>query len=183
MHTKISLMAAPTGLSPGGYVSKAYLNRSAPHTSVADLEVVRTKTGVWRIRVVWDCSDPIREIGDDVDRFVDAAAVLAPSVDDAPFMTMGAPGKAVAGALWRPDREELIGVRAEGLGTVERSAAPQGWRATAEWKAGVWRLDFTLPGWSALDAQRRLAIAIWQGVEGDRAGLKSVSQGWIELGS
>lgn len=183
MHSKISLIAAPTGLSPGGYVSKAYANRSAPHTAVADLEVVRTKTGVWRIRVVWDCSNPCREIAGDVDRFVDAAAVLAPTVADAPFMTMGAPGKAVAGALWRPDREELIGIRAEGLGTVERQAPPQGWRANAEWKAGRWRLEFTLPGWSVLDVRQQLAVAIWQGAEGDRAGLKSVSPGWIELGS
>ncbi len=183
MRSKISLMAAPTGLSPGGYVSKAYANRIAPHTPVADLEVVRTKTGVWRIRIVWDCSDPSRKIAGDVDRFVDAAAMLAPTVTDAPFMTMGAPGKAVAGVLWRPDREELIGIRAEGLGTVERHKAPQGWRAKAEWTAGRWRLEFTLPGWSALDAQRQLAVAIWQGSESDRAGLKSVSPGWIELDS
>ncbi len=181
MRTKVSLMAAPTGLSPGGYVSKAYMNRTAPNTSVADLEVVRTPTGTWRIRIAWDCAEPVREIGDDVDRFVDAAAVLAPTVDDAPFLTMGAPGKAVGGVLWRPDREALLGIRAEGLGTVERDAPPEGWRVDAEWKGGQWRLDFTLPRWQVLDERRKLAIVIWQGAEGDRAGLKSVSPGWIEL--
>jgi DMSO reductase family type II enzyme heme b subunit len=96
---------------------------------------------------------------------------------------MGAPGKAVEGALWRADREELIGVRAEGLGTVERSAAPDAWKARAEWKAGRWSLELELEGWAVLDAQRQLAIAVWQGAEGDRAGLKSVSPGWLEIGS
>ncbi len=183
MRAKISLMAAPTALSPGGYVGRAYAHRTAPNTPAADLEVVRTPTGTWRMRIAWDCAVPVRALDGDVDRFVDAAAVLAPSTADAPFMTMGAPGQAVVGALWRPDRDELFGVRAEGLGTVLRQPAPEGWRARAEWKVSRWRLEFTLPRWPALDEQRRLGIAIWQGAEGDRGGLKSVSPGWIELGS
>lgn len=182
MRNKVSLIAAPTGLSPGGYVSKAYANRSAPRTPVAEFEAEK-KGGLWHIRVSWACREPVRALGDDVDRFVDAAAVLAPMVADAPWMTMGAPGKAVEGALWRADREELFGVRAEGLGTVERSAAPATWKARGEWKAGRWRLDLALEAWAALDARRQLALAVWQGAEGDRAGLKSVSPGWIELKS
>jgi len=181
MRSKISLIAAPTGLSPGGYVKTAYADRSAPRTPVADLEAVTTG-GAWRIRVRWPCSEPVRELGEDVDRFVDAAAVLAPTVADAPWMTMGAPGQPVEGALWRADRTELLGVRAEGLGTVVRSDVPEAWKARAEWKAGQWRLELDLEGWTALDARRQLAIAVWQGAQGDRAGLKSVSPGWVELG-
>jgi len=183
MRTKISMMAAPTALSPGGYVGRAYADRTAPNTPVADLEVVRTRTGTWRIRLAWECAEAVREIGDDVGRFVDAAAILAPSTADAPFMTMGAPGKAVDGLLWRADRVELLGVRAEGLGSVERRAAPDGWRVRPAWRGRRWQLDFTLPGWPDLEDQRRLAVAIWQGAEGDRAGLKSVCPGWIELGA
>jgi DMSO reductase family type II enzyme heme b subunit len=182
MRSKISLIAAPTGLSPGGYVAKAYADRSAPRTPVVDLEAVRSG-GLWRIRIRWACSEPVRELGEDVDRFVDAAAVLAPTVLDAPWMTMGAPGKAVEGALWRVDREGLIRVRAEGLGTVERSAAPDAWKARAEWEAGRWSLELEIEGWAVLDAQRHLAVAVWQGAEGERAGLKSVSPGWLDLGS
>ena len=181
MKSKVSLMAAPTGLSPGGYVPKAYAERNTPNTAVADVEAVRTATGVWRIRVIWECRDAVHAIGDDVDRFVDAAAVLSPSVADAPFMTMGAPGKGVEGALWRPDRADLIGVRAEGLGSVERSSAAESWSARAEWASGRWQVDFSLKGFAALDRHRLLAIAIWQGAHGDRAGLKSVSPGWLEV--
>ena len=180
MRSKLSLIAAPVGLSPGGYVSKAYADRTAPRTPVADLEAEQTGS-VWRVRLEWDCAQPVWEMGEDVDRFVDAAAVLAPSAADAPWMTMGAPGKAVEGALWRADRLELLGVRAEGLGSVERSAAPEGWRVRANWQAGRWRLDLDLVGWAVLDAQRQLAIAVWQGAQGDRGGLKSVSPGWLEV--
>jgi DMSO reductase family type II enzyme heme b subunit len=182
MRSKISLIAAPTGLSPGGYVASAYASRTLPRTPVAELEAEKSGN-TWRILLVWDCAEPIRELGEDVDRFVDAAAVLAPSVADAPWMTMGAPGKAVEGALWRADREELIGVRAEGLGTVERSAPPEAWTARAEWEAGRWRLALELAGWGVLDARRQLAVAVWQGALSDRAGLKSVSSGWLDLRS
>jgi DMSO reductase family type II enzyme heme b subunit len=182
MRSKVSLIAAPTGLSPGGYVAKAYADRGAPRTPVAELEVEKSGA-LWRIRVSWACAQPVRELGDDVDRFVDAAAVLAPTVPDAPFMTMGEPGKAVEGVLWRADREALFGVRAEGLGTVERRAAPEAWKARAEWKNGRWLLELELGGFGALDAQQQLALAVWQGAEGDRAGLKSVSPGWLGVGS
>jgi DMSO reductase family type II enzyme heme b subunit len=182
MHSKISLIAAPTGLSPGGYVRKAYADRAAPRTPVAELDAEK-RGALWNIRVSWSCTDPVRALGDEVDRFVDAAAVLAPAVPDAPWMTMGAPGKAVEGALWRADREALIGVRAEGLGSVVRSDAPNAWNVRAEWTGGRWRIEFELAGWAALDAREQLAVAIWQGAECDRAGLKSVSPGWLGIGS
>jgi len=182
MYSKVSLVAAPTALSPGGYVSKAYAGRSAPQTPVAELDATKS-AGHWRVRIAWACAKPIRELGEDVDRFVDAAAILAPGAADSPWMTMGAPGKSVEGVLWRADRDELFGVRAEGLGTVERSAATSGWTARAEWKAGRWKVEFDLPGWVVLEAREQLAFAIWQGALGDRAGLKSVSPGWLEVGS
>lgn len=180
MRQEISLMAAPTAMSPGGYVRVAFAERNIPKTPHARLEAVRDGR-VWRIRVDWDCAEPAYTIGDDVDGFVDAIAVLAPTTPDAQWMTMGAPGKAVEGALWRADRKELIGIHAEGLGTVERRAVPADWIATSTWKAGVWRVDFALDRFAVLDADARLALAIWQGAQGDRAGLKSVAPGWLEL--
>jgi len=182
MRSKVSMIAAPTGLSPGGYVAKAYASRTAPKTPVVELEAAKSGD-VWRVVLAWRCPEPVRELGDEVDRFVDAAAVTAPTVPDAPWVTMGAPGQAVEGALWRADRDALLAVRAEGLGTVERSDPPAGWSAHAEWAAGRWRVAFELRGWAVLDARRQLAVAVWQGAEGDRGGLKSVSPGWLELGA
>ncbi len=180
MRQEISLIAAPTAMSPGGYVRVAFAKRDIPKTPRAGLEAVRDGR-IWRIRVDWDCAEPAYAIGDDVDGFVDAVAVLAPTTPDAQWMTMGAPDKAVEGALWRADRRELIGIRAEGLGTVERRAVPDGWTANGTWKAGAWQVEFELDHFAVLDSDTRLALAIWQGGQGDRAGLKSVAPGWVEL--
>jgi len=93
---------------------------------------------------------------------------------------MGAPGKAVEGVLWRADRKGVYRMRAEGLGTMERRDAPEGWGAQASWDAGRWSVVFGLRAWAALDRSRQLGFAIWRGAVGERAGLKSVSPGWID---
>jgi hypothetical protein len=72
-------------------------------------------------------------------------------------------------------------LRATGLGSVVRSAAPDGWRADAAWADAHWTVRFTLPGWPALARSRRLAVAVWQGQAAERASLKSVSPGWIDV--
>ncbi len=73
--------------------------------------------------------------------------------------------------------------------TLPGAGDPRNWTETGgrtaegEVKAGKWHVVFEAPTWSSLDARQQLAIAIWQGVTGDRGGLKSVSSGWIAVGS
>ncbi len=180
MKKTLALLAAPTGMQPGGYVRVAYPDRAAPHTPTASLEFERSARG-WRFALAWPCPDPVRDTAGESDRFPDAAAIVVPSVVDAPWITMGAPGRAVAGLLWRADRDALLAVRAEGLGTVERSAASKVRRLASEWSVGAWSLRFEVPVWKELDESKQLAIAIWRGAEHERAGLKSISPGWIEV--
>ena len=94
---------------------------------------------------------------------------------------MGAPGKAVEGFLWRADRETMLSVHAAGLGTVQRSEATAVRQHSSEWQAAHWSLSFEVGGWKALDESNQLAIAVWRGAEGERAGLKSISPGWIDV--
>jgi DMSO reductase family type II enzyme heme b subunit len=180
MEKTFDLVAAPTGMQPGGYVPRAYALRVEPFTKSATLDVQR-HTEPWRVRLSWSCPDPVRDLGDDTDRFVDAAALLAPTVKDAPWVTMGAPGMAVEAALWRADRAELLWIRAEGLGTVKRSPAPGPWKATAEWKDGHWSVVYDLASWPALKEQAQLTFAIWRGAASDRGGLKSIYPQWNAL--
>jgi len=178
MKKTFDLIAAPTGMQPGGYVPVVYSDRAGAKTPSASLEVEHSTRG-WRFRIAWPCPDPVRETGAESDRFPDAAAVLVPSVADAPWVTMGAPGQPIAGFLWRADRETLYGVRAEGLGTVQRDEAKGVRRLASEWSAGEWSLAFEVAGWKELEETRQLAIAVWRGSERERAGLKSISPGWI----
>lgn len=180
MKHEVKLVAAPTGMQPGGYVSRAYADRNVALTPSLEIEVARPP-GIWRIRLRWPCPEPVRDVHADPSLFPDAAAVFSPRADASPWVTMGAPGLGVDGVLWRADTDRLIAVQAEGLGTMKRSDAPAVWRHAATHADGVWQLDLTLPGWPTLDASGRVAAAVWRGSAKERGGLKSVSPGWIEI--
>jgi DMSO reductase family type II enzyme heme b subunit len=180
MKQTVPMMAAPVGMVPGGYVARAYADRLLPNTKSATLEAQREGTG-WRVRLSWSCPDPVRDASEHTDRFVDAAALLVPTVEDAPWISMGAPGKAVQAALWRADREVLLQIRAEGLGTVKRGPAPDRWKVKADWQEGIWSVSYELAPWPSLERRGQLAFAIWRGAAADRAGLKSTSTGLIAL--
>lgn len=182
MKKQLELIAAPTGMQPGGYVPKAYAGRDTPLTPSLEIEVARPP-GSWRVRLRWPCPEPVRDVSSDPSLFPDAAAVFAAEVEGAPWVTMGAPAMGVSGVLWRADSETLHAIRAEGLGTMKRGEVPEGWRASASHDAGHWQLELSLPGFAALDATGQLAAAIWRGAAQERAGIKSVSPGWIEVGA
>lgn len=179
IHRKVPLMAAPVGMHPGGYVPKAYAEAVNPVTSAAELFVEHGRG--WRVRLRWKAPKPIAALEGDPGRFVDACAVLTGETADAPWMTMGEPGKAVAGALWRADRDKPYRIRAEGLGTVERSEPGVEWNVVPVWANGAWDVTFDFMAWPALDQSGKLAVAIWQGERKQRAGLKSVSMDWIAV--
>ena len=174
------LIAAPVGLQPGAYVKVAYAGRDQAATPAADLDLQKVGQG-YRIALQWACPDPVKSIEGNTDVWVDAAAVLAPAAPGAPWITMGAENLPVVGALWRADREDLYRIDAEGLGSVRREAAPEGWRATSKYERGFWTVVFELGAWPSLRKQKMIALAVWRGDAQDRGGLKSVSQGWINV--
>lgn len=179
---RVDLIAAPIGIQPGGYVAKAYAGRDASVvTPSLELEVARPP-GSWRLRLVWPCPEPVRDVSSDPALFPDAAALFSPQHEESPWVTMGAPGMGVDGVLWRADSENLRAISAEGLGSMKRDAAPQGWRFAAKYEQSHWQLELTLPGWTTLDGSARLAAAIWRGSAHERGGLKSVTAGWLEVG-
>lgn len=180
MKQRVNLIPAPTGIQPGGYVPVAYAERNTARTPQADIAVEASGQG-WTITLSWACPEAVRSIANETDKFIDACAILAPMTPEAPWMTMGAPGQAVEGFLWRPDRPEPWRIHAEGLGSVQRSTAT-GAKTQGEWTHGRWQVVFELPEWPALEKHRQVALAVWRGSEQERAGLKSLSPGWLALG-
>jgi DMSO reductase family type II enzyme heme b subunit len=148
-------------------------------TTLAELSVARPHG--WQVRLRWRAPHPVESLEGDPSRFVDACAILTGETPDAPWMTMGAPGQAVSGALWKADRGLPYHIRAEGLGTVERTLPVEKWSVMAVWANGAWDVTFDLAAWPALDRSRKIALAIWQGAAQQRAGLKSVSTDWIPV--
>jgi len=117
-------MVAPPAMQPGGYIMKAYAERTAPATPEADVRVETTGSGRLADRARVGVRRSAAQHGAQTDRFVDACAVLVPTTADAPWITMGAPGQAVEAVYWRADRERPWRLHAEGLGTMQRGEAP-----------------------------------------------------------
>ena len=161
-------------------MAKAYAHRTEPGTPWADL-VVEPRGSGWHVFVAWPCPDRRANTTTDVNRFSDAAAILAPATPDAPMMTMGNQDAPVDGWLWRADREGGIRVTARGFGTSERLDLPARTTITAAWSNGLWGVGFDVPGWESLRRQMLIGVAVWQGVAAERAGLKSVSTNWITV--
>jgi DMSO reductase family type II enzyme heme b subunit len=180
MKQSVSLIPAPTVTQPGGYVPVAYADRGTPRTTQAEIAVAAVGKG-WKITLAWACGKPVQDMANETDKFVDACAVLVPQVADAPWMSMGEPGKALQGLLWRPDKSAPFLIHAEGLGSVKRTPAPASAKVSGAWRNGRWQVVFELPEWPALEKQRQIALAVWQGQEQERAGLKSISAGWLAL--
>lgn len=181
MKQTLKLIAAPTGMQPGGYVGKAYPEEAPPVTASAVLMVDRTLGGGWVVNLAWLCPAPVDEIKSDTDRFADAAALLAPVKEETSMITMGYADHPVEGMLWRADWPAPMKIVAEGFGTVERAPAPVGWSAQSSWEKGVRTVRFEIANWRALASRRQLGVAIWQGAERERAGVKSVTPDWISL--
>lgn len=179
MKKSIKLITAPTGFQPGGYIASAYADRARPLTARVDVDI--TVQDGFRFVLNWRCDEAVIDASDNPRQFIDSCALLAPGTADAPWITMGAPGNPVAGMLWRADQHALIAINAEGLGSVQRRAAPAGWTVEASWADRHWRVAFTVPQWPELEAQKQFAVAVWQGALAERAGLKSVSEGWVSL--
>ena len=180
MKKTVTLIAAPTAPQPGGYILKAYADRTLPNIRQADLSVEPTGKG-WKITLGWACPAPVKSIAKETDKFLDGCALLVPTTPDAPWISMGEPGKAVEGILWKADRERPWHMRAEGLGTMQRNPAPADWQVGGAWDNGHWLITFALHEWLLLSQQEQIAFAIWHGADQDRAGLKSISPGWLNI--
>lgn len=118
----------------------------------------------------------------DSDQFVDAAAIMLPSVPQAPILLMGQKGMPVNGWYWRADEGSAgRNIVSEGFGTT-RTVAPETVRCSQQWRNGTWSVVIARP--LVIDTQEPVAqlrpgsqvpygVAIWEGANQERAGIKS----------
>ncbi len=176
----IPLIAAPPAMQPGAYVPEAYQDRVQPLTPSVDIAASR-QGNAWLVELRWDCPKLVGSIAGETDLFTDAAAIMVPGTMDAPWVTMGAPGQPVEAVLWRADKDQLWQMRAQGLGTMKRHAAPANWSVESGFENGRWHLHYRLGDWPWLSQFGLLGVAIWRGEQQDRGGLKSVTSHWLTV--
>jgi DMSO reductase family type II enzyme heme b subunit len=184
----LGLMGTPVGLQPAPPIVMNWVTKKIGAVSSVDVSAVHDGSRI-AFRLEW--SDPNENIAvGDIDAFTDSAAILLPSVPKAPMPTMGATGLPVNGWLWRADENDQgRQVVAEGLGTT-RTVDLEGVQGRGHWKGGRWRAVITRPlKMDTSDPVAQLApgkttgfgVAIWEGGNMERGGIKAYSIDWREL--
>ncbi len=182
----VTLEPTPVGSQPSEYVINAWKER--PYGLTERLRVAAAHNGeALFFRFSWldeTRDDSIR----DSDRFADAAAVLFPVGGDAPLQSMGSPEQPVNAWYWRPDLEAPLSVTATGLGKTARqkngALSAAGSHGQGGWQVVISR-PFTVPGGGLVILQpgrtTKVAFAVWQGSNQERAGIKAATLEWHPL--
>jgi len=181
----LELAMVPTPLygNPAIEHVSPFLAQSTDHGTLRQLAVRAAHNGsVLAVHLTWAAAGHSRLV--DLDEFVDGAAVMFPLDAAASALTMGAPGQRVNAWYWKADQPEVgIDVTAEGYGTsVRHGGTERAVTAAALHRDGRWQL--VLGRAMNADAQRaafvaggatRIAFALWDGGNRERAGRKSFS--------
>jgi DMSO reductase family type II enzyme heme b subunit len=185
---RVALIGTPVGLQPTAAVRVAWTSRKIGAVGEVDVAAVCDGQRL-AFRLEWADPSENRELVETT-AFPDGAAVLLPVAKGAPVVTMGAPGQAVNAWYWRAD-ENGAGrqVVAEGIGT-SRTVDVDLVKGHGVWKEGRWRVVIaralrveTAEPVAQLAAGQTtgFAVAVWEGGNGERAGIKAFSGDWREL--
>jgi len=185
---RVVLSPTPLAIQPTDYVRASWQGR--PYGKVTSMRVGALHNGrdIF-FRLAWEDGAADSKIAD-INEFVDAAAVLFPVAPDAPLIGMGTQGKPVNAWFWRADWERPKNVTAEGMGTTKRREDPalasQSQHARGRWSVVLSRSLVANGGPAGTvslspGAAWKIAFAVWQGGNQERAGIKAFSPDWQEL--
>jgi len=184
---RLVLIGTPIGLQPTAAVRNAWAKRRIGAVGRVDVSALHNGE-VLAFRLDWSDASENRELTD-TNVFPDAAAVAFPVRPGAPLVTMGAPGMPVNAWYWRADNDtQGRQVLAEGIGT-SRTPDLQRVRTHGVWKGGRWSVVIARPlrvegpefVQLAPGGATEFAVAVWEGSNSERGGIKSFSGGWREL--
>ena len=185
----IALKGTPLALQPSPYVKAAWKGREIGKIKSVRLDALHNGEDVF-FRLAWADPNEDEKITD-ANIFPDGAALLFPMGGDAPLQTMGSKTQPVNAWHWRADfGDQGRNNVAEGLGTTRLTAASHV-VCRAAWRGKSWRVviarPFAVPDQGADAVQLRagapvkIAIAIWEGSNGERGGVKAFSQSWRQV--
>jgi DMSO reductase family type II enzyme heme b subunit len=187
----IAMAATPLANQPSGYIKATRTADTVGKVRNLLVQAAHDGHDIF-LRLSWEDTSENRTITDS-NVFPDGCGVLLPlNGREAPLEEMGSRAAPVNAWFWRADFETPAARNtiAHGLGTTqftERSAV----EARAAWGHGAWAMVFTRPLAVPEQAQEtvqlsagtsvNVAFAVWEGSNGERAGVKSFSKEWREL--
>jgi DMSO reductase family type II enzyme heme b subunit len=184
----VTMMGTPAGMQPTAAIQVSWMGKKIGAVDRVLVRALHTGDEL-AFRLVWADESENAELTDN-DSFPDAAAILLPVVPEAPIITMGAPGQPVNAWYWRADApRKARQVTAEGLGTSHTFDQTLV-HGRGSWKEGRWHVVLARslkiksdtpvaqlePG-----SEIGFGVAIWEGSNSERAGIKSFSGNWMPL--
>ena len=185
----VKLKGTPLDMQPTAAIKVSWAEKKIGAVETMQVAAVHDGERI-AFRLEWSDQTENREITDTTG-FPDGCGVLLPAVQYAPMAVMGAVGMAVNAWYWRADengrgRHGL----AEGLGT-SRTIGYEAVRGNGVYKDGRWQVVITRamkvespdnPAQLEPGQSTGFAVAIWEGGQGERAGIKAISgDDWIKL--
>lgn len=187
---KIPLSGTPLATQPSGYVRARFDPQQVGKVKEVDVRTARDDQRIY-VRLAWADEHRNLEVTEN-NEFPDGCGVLLPlGPGDPPLQEMGSEAAPVNAWFWRADAgDQARNLVATGLGTT-RPSAPQPVAARASYRDGTWAVvlarDLRIAdarGEAASLAPgttTRIAFAVWEGSNQERAGIKGYSREWREL--
>lgn len=186
----LKMDATPLANQPSEYIKASRDAKNIGKVKNLLVQTVHNGSDVF-MRLSWEDAVQNVEITDN-NEFPDGCGVLMPLAGgDPPIDEMGSKDVPVNAWFWRADKkDEARNTIAKGLGTTQftKQCAI---KTKSLWGQGAWAVVFARP--LAVPEQKdetvqlapggtvKIGFAVWEGSNGERAGVKSFSKEWREL--
>ncbi len=173
----VALRGTDPEAQPSSYVRAVWAGKRVGAVRTISVQAAYNRQNLF-FRLEWPDRTHNPDYGDGL-AFPDAAAVLFPGDGDPPLARMGSPADGIDAWYWRANREEGEILTFHGFAT-EEPQADQFVVTSADWEDGRWRVVIGGPSETATN-HNRVAFAVWEGSNQERAGLHAYSPQWQEL--
>ncbi|HVN84699.1 MAG TPA: ethylbenzene dehydrogenase-related protein [Candidatus Binatia bacterium] len=186
----LKMDATPLANQPSEYIKASRNEKQIGKVKNLMVQVAHNGTDVF-FRLTWEDENKNVEITDN-NMFPDGCGILMPlNGGDPPIDEMGSKDAPVNAWFWRADFSDAPrNTIARGLGSTQFSKkCPI--QAKSMWGQGAWAVVFTRPlavpdlkdetTQLAPGSSVKIGFAVWEGSNGERAGVKSFSKEWREL--
>lgn len=185
----IEMGPTPLANQPSEYVKVSRDERQIGKVRSLLVQAAHNGTDIF-FRLTWEDANRNVEVTEN-NQFPDACGILLPlNGGDPPIDEMGSREAPVNAWYWRADFDKPKNVIAHGLGTTEYTARSP-LEARAVWGHGAWAVVLARPlavpelkdetAQLAGGTTTRVGFAVWEGSNGERAGIKSFSREWLDL--
>jgi DMSO reductase family type II enzyme heme b subunit len=179
----VDMIPAPLGLQPNDYIIQSWTDRPYGEVERVDLSSVHDGDKI-AVRMTWASKTIGTGSGEG---FPDSAAIAFPVRGDPILLNMGSEDAPIHALQWKSRGNEVRSVLAEGIGSSlpgpgVAESGKGGW-STGKWTVVMSRTLNGPPEVARLapGETTRIGIAVWNGTNEERAGIKAVSGDWTDF--